>query len=457
MRGVVTIALALAICAACGPRQEPRKLSGKELMTPIEAAVGPLRVSAANPRYLETPAGKIVYLAGSYTWNNLQDWGATNPPPAFNFNGYVDFLVAHGHNFTRLLAWEQGSGVPWSGEQVWLAPLPYERTGPGTALDGQPKFDLTKWNEKYFDRLRGRVRQAERRGIYVSVMLFNGQATANAWKGHPFNAANNVNAIDGDANKNSEGEEVHTLANPAVTALQRAYIAKMVETLGDLGNVLWEVGNDPLPASREWQSAMATQIGEGRVLVDKAVFADTRDLADIGRHESRIWQAFLRGFNPVLLDPYRSTIENGVPVIREPAANALPQPDRASREWWPIRRSVGYTRWFASRIDLKAMTPRPELASTRYCLADPGRAYLIYLPPAEGVLTRVLGWWPRRVQLDLSNVSGTFATEWFDPATASFASGPQLAGGALRALPSPFGNRGAVLHVTALRSGSPAN
>jgi hypothetical protein len=54
-------------------------------------------------------------------------------------------------------------------------------------------------------------------------------------------------------------------------------------------------------------------------------------------------------------------------------------------------------------MDLAAMTPRPDLASTRYCLAHPGEEYLVYLP--EG----------GRVTLDLCDAAGEFAVEWYLP------------------------------------------
>ena len=86
---------------------------------------------------------------------------------------------------------------------VYDSPVPWQRTGPGNALDGKPKFDLTKFNPEYFTRLRERVVAAGRRGMYVSVMLFEGDVLHYAskpwcWDGHPFNAANNINGINGD-------------------------------------------------------------------------------------------------------------------------------------------------------------------------------------------------------------------------------------------------------------------
>jgi hypothetical protein len=52
------------------------------------------------------------------------------------------------------------------------------------------------------------------------------------------------------------------------------------------------------------------------------------------------------------------------------------------------RRALGDTRRFAERMNLAAMTPRNELASTRYCLAHPGHEYLIYQPKAGEAFTR---------------------------------------------------------------------
>ena len=60
------------------------------------------------------------------------------------------------HNFMRMWTWEL---VSWDtkangeGKHHTSAPQPYARTGPGMALDGKPKFDLTKFDPAYFDRL----------------------------------------------------------------------------------------------------------------------------------------------------------------------------------------------------------------------------------------------------------------------------------------------------------------
>ncbi|HEY5912070.1 MAG TPA: hypothetical protein VJA21_15815 [Verrucomicrobiae bacterium] len=71
-----------------------------------ESANGPLRVATVDPRYFTEGGGKAIYLTGSHTWANLQDIGLTNPPSAFDFAAYLDFLESHHHNFIRLWRWE---------------------------------------------------------------------------------------------------------------------------------------------------------------------------------------------------------------------------------------------------------------------------------------------------------------------------------------------------------------
>ncbi len=189
-------------------------------------ALGPLRVLKSNQRYFTDGSGRAVLLAGAHTWSNLQDNGLGDPPPRFDYEAFLDFLVANHLNFFRLWCWEQARWAPWvdSGDYYFFPGPPYERTGPGMALDGKPRFDLGRFNAAYFERLRERVSRAGERGVYVSVMLFNGWAIddehshlkrGNPWRGHPYNRANNVNGVDGDPNRNNGGEETHELLAPA--------------------------------------------------------------------------------------------------------------------------------------------------------------------------------------------------------------------------------------------------
>src|SRR5205814_7292840 len=126
----------------------------------------------------------------------------------------------------------------------------YERTGPGLALDGGLKFDLTRFNQAYFDQLRARVIQAGQRGIYVSLILFEGFSIhrkvrqVNPWLADPFQRDNNVNGINADPNGNGSGEEFFSLSYPSLTALQQSFVRRIVDTLNDLDKVRYAVSGE---------------------------------------------------------------------------------------------------------------------------------------------------------------------------------------------------------------------
>jgi Family of unknown function (DUF6298)/Putative collagen-binding domain of a collagenase len=443
----------------------------------VSPATGPLRVDASNPRYFTDGSGKAIYLTGSHTWNSLQDRGESYPPRPFDFAAYLDFLQDHNHNFIRLWVWENAKWAPWTKEAVFFEPLAYQRTGPGNAIDGRPRFDLTKLNEAYFQRLRARVVAARERGIYVSVMLFQGWSVdgkglhkGNPWPGHPFHKDNNVNGINGDKNGNGEGEEVHTLENPSVTRLQEAYVRKIIDTVNDLGNVLYEISNESADDATGWQYHMINYIHEyeaGKpkqhpVLMSiewernhpgknaelfrspaeaispnsdggykkdpppadgsKVIISDTDHLWGVGGDQGWVWKSFVRGLNPIFMDPYgRSGGSRG-----------------QDSKWELTRRNMGYTLAYARRMNLEAMEPRGDLASTSYCLADPASEYLVY-SPAGGSVT-----------VDLSAASGPLSVEWFNPRDGQTRPGGTTEGGASRTFRAPFPGD-AVLYIRRLK------
>jgi hypothetical protein len=438
---------------------------------------GPLRVSPTNPRYFTDASGRAIYLTGSHTWPNFQDVGATDPPAAFNWTGYLDFLVQHHHNVMKLWRWEQAK---WSSETptvIWIDPMPYLRPGPGTALDGKPKFDLTQFNPAYFDRMRQRVIQAGQRGIYVSIMLFDGWSVENKvfgihnpWDGHPLNSANNINGIDGDPNHDGEGLETHTLQVPAITAVQEAYVRRVVDAVNDLDNVLYEISNEShggngaeaweehmivfikqyeatkpkqhpvgmtslwpgennavlFASSADWIAPFgSTQdpviVGDGR----KVILYDNDHLCGLCLDEPWVWKSLTGGVNPMLMDPFDG---NYVPTAGNYNIN--------DPRWEIVRTNLGYARTFADRMNLIAMQPHNELVTAGTCLAHIGAEYLVYLP------------FGGTVSVNLTSASGTFTVEWFRPGTGQTTAGGTVVGGAPRSLnaPSPTSDE-AVLYL----------
>ncbi|MCA9266536.1 MAG: hypothetical protein KDA60_21900, partial [Planctomycetales bacterium] len=406
-------------------------------------ASGPLRPHPENPRYFTDGSGSAILLTGSHVWNNLVDMGRGVPPESFDFSAYLDFLARYHHNFIRLWTWDsttwntRANGKLGKDFVHHVAPLPWARVGQGKALDGQPQFDLEGFDEEYFERLSARVRAAGARGIYVSVMLFEGWGLMHgnkgrsapdgwAWRSHPFHPANNVNGIDASLADDPLSGRPHRLGNRAINDIQVKYIRHVVDTVNAFDNVLYEVineGGDPqwdwwvVRTVRDHESTKPKQhpigiTGHGAERLssmlaspadwispgrrdgfadnppawneNKVSVLDTDHVWGVGGNHAWVWKAFLRGHNPIFMDPYDGEVLG----------------TSFDERWEPIRRSMGWVRQLAERVNLLAMTPHDELASSKYCLADPQREFLVYVPGGS------------EVTVNLSTATGKLESQW---------------------------------------------
>jgi Family of unknown function (DUF6298) len=317
-------------------------------------APGPLVVSARNPRYFTVAgdaSGRAVYLAGSHIWQNFQDGiGPGRPcsdePERMDFGDYLDFLEERGHNFIRLWRWEQfRSYTAVADYHLCMLPQPWARTGPGEATDGKPRFDLERFDDAYFDRLRERVIAAGDRGMYVAVMLFEGwgihlSTAPDHVEGHPFHAMNNVNGVGIESILDYQVLPL----DPRVRELQEAYIRHVVDTVGDLPNVLWEVANE--------------SSGGGRVDLEFARSLAYQEVPDWG--DSTEWQYWVidtvkryeqqRGLQP---RPMGMTMQFPVPdqtKVNDPLWASRAEwisPGFEEPEWYPGKPELPESGWFA--------------------------------------------------------------------------------------------------------------
>jgi len=235
-------------------RQKDTHQASQQALKTSSTAAGPLMVSEVNPRYFIAASDteqKAIYLTGSHIWNNFHNGmgpGAecSDSPEEVDFDAYLQFLKEHNHNFIRLWRWEHfKSQAAGGGFHLCMTPQPWPRSSAQNAKDGKPKFDLDSFDPVYFDRLRERVIAAGKAGIYVGVMFFDGWAlhlspAPDNVQGHPFFGENNINDV---AIKSILDYQVLPL-NSRVEELQKKYIHKVIDTLHDLPNVLWEVANE---------------------------------------------------------------------------------------------------------------------------------------------------------------------------------------------------------------------
>lgn len=190
-------------------------------------------------------------------------------------------------------AWAPFNETPWS------------RTGIGEAQDRMSRYDLGRFNEWYFQRLRQFVEGADRRGLLLQnehYFQHNIIEEGAHWCDYPWRAANNVNNAElGFAERQQfAGDKRVYMAeafydvddNPAVRHYHELYIRKMVNTFQGLNGVIHSLGLEytgPLHFTRFWlqtvnaclEHQLVSLVGTKDVV--DAILSDpaTRDMVDI--------------------------------------------------------------------------------------------------------------------------------------------------------------------------------
>ena len=452
-----------------------KTMSRFESTSPIP---GRLKLHPTNSAYFQdTSTGSAVFLHGYDHFRSLQEFDNNGISP-LDFEAFLVQLKQYNHNFLRLWVWEHFwrkaenvKVVTDNQESVTLPPYVYKRTGPGTAIDGQPKFDLHVFDQSYFDRLRHRVMTAGRHGVWVSVMLFqgwslegSGKFSNSQWEGHPFHIRNNMNGIDGDSDQDGRGWDLHTRINPMVNAIHDAYVKKVIDTVGDLDNVLFEISNETIATTkigavhhvtqvRDWAyhwidfiHAYERERGYGphpvglssfRPLPDDVMSDDWNQYvfdspADYVSPNGTKWTGNERWKN----DPPAATGSkviiadtdhihpsmHGGPGMRSwlwrtftrgHSVNMVAGDPEQGHDWVTSEDSATMQAMsrYVARVNLARMRPQNFVSTTRYCLADPGEAYIVYQPTSglEGSL--------RGFPFEVNLPSGSFDYEWLNPET----------------------------------------
>jgi hypothetical protein len=458
---------------------------------------GPL-VASSNPNYFKDANGAVLILNGSQTWNTFQDWGSNGALQTLDFNAFVNFLTGHGHNLTLLWITEMPKfcnfpATASAPPDLIAGPLPWLRTGPGNATDGGLKFDLTKFNPDFFERLRTRAEALNHAGIYVGVYLFTGE-WLNIFRcpsdGYPYTGANNINGVDDGYTGGKKGTGSITMNAPnAITRFQDAYVEKMIDTLNDLSNVLWIVSEEAPADSTWWNNHQITHMrayeskkphqhpigyaaligstdatlynsdadwvapaarispakscgsGHPRCKVnvndsDHSYWEIWKDTPQVNRNYE--WENFMHGNQVLFMDPYVAYYPRESRNICVSPTNAICSgPDK---RYDNFRDNLGYILKYSRKLNLAKVTPSSALTSTGYCLAQTptvGAEYLVYAP-SGGAFT-----------VNLSAMAGSrrLSVEWFNPSTGVATAGDAIPAGSSSQLFTPPFSGDAVLYL----------
>ncbi len=197
-----------------------------------------LRIHPSNPKVLEYHGAARMLVCAT------EHYGAV-VNRAFRFERYLEEAAARSQTLTRLFLLFrelQTDRNPYSTIKPESPDFvaPFARTGPGAALDGEPRYDLSRWNPEYFDRLHRFLFLAHGLGIVVEVTLFSNTYAPHIWALNPLNARNNINGTE-----EIEWPEYLTLRHPELLRWQLTYARKVIEETRQYDNIVYEVCNEP--------------------------------------------------------------------------------------------------------------------------------------------------------------------------------------------------------------------
>jgi hypothetical protein len=218
-----------------------------------QPAYPPISLNELNPHYFTFRGQPTVLITSAEHYGAVMNLD-------FDYITYLNVLQSSGFNLTRIFVGdytETPRFFNYPTTQPMVVPTgrlitPWSRSStPGYARGGN-KFDLSKWDEAYFKRLKDFITQAGNRGIVVELTLFC-----------PY-YGNNLSPFNGDNNINGQSDVKVTLSNTRLVGYQTSMVQKIVTELKDFDNLYYEVCNEPYLGGGpiDWQDHMIQTIVE---------------------------------------------------------------------------------------------------------------------------------------------------------------------------------------------------
>ena len=229
------------------------------IVYPTIVQAEPIKLHPENPHYFLWRGKPTILITSGEHYG-----GVLNQD--FDYTKYFKTLESLGFNLTRTFSGAYCESVKsFNIQNNTLAPAknrlicPWARSEKPGYANGGNKFDLTKWDPAYFQRLRDFVGEAGKRGVVVELVLFCPFYEDEMWKLSPMNADNNINGIG-----KMQRTEVYTLKYPKLLTVQDAMVRRIVEELKDFDNLYYEICNEPYfgGVPLEWQAHIAKTITE---------------------------------------------------------------------------------------------------------------------------------------------------------------------------------------------------
>lgn len=386
----------------------------------------------------------------------------------FDFDRYFETLAKDGLNHTRLFSGNYREMQESFGIQAnTMAPAPNRYISPWIRSadpgyhHGGNKFDLSRFDPAYFERLHALMKSAKKHGIVVEFTLFCPLYGDPEWLSSPFKAENNINGIG-----KCPMDEVLSLKHPELVEVQEKFVRKVVAELNGYDNLYFEICNEPYvkKVPDDWQAHMVRVLAEvekelpNRHLISLNVANGRKKVTDppaevsifnfhycvppdvvamnyglgklIGENETGFrgpddflyrtegWDFMLAGGGLYNNLDYSFSVEHPTGDLR-----GYKSPGGGSPE---LRRQLGILKRFLEHFDFVHMKPARELVAatsvrlSHQALARPGHEYAIYFHvplknKAKDLSVQLKSNVKAVVTLDLP--AGEYEAEWVDPLT----------------------------------------
>lgn len=428
------------------------------LAAPCPAQSGSDRIQpySENPYYWQYEGKPVLLLGGSEDDNLFQ---------LPNLREHLDAIGAAGGNYIR----NTMSDRPDRGFEVY----PFRRLENG-------KYDLTQWNDEYWERFERMLRLTAERDIVVQIEVWDRfDYSRENWLPHPYNPKNNVN-YTGDQSGLANEYPQHPGANQqpfffttpdqrnnkTVLEFQRRFVDKMLSLTLDHGHVLYCIDNET-SGQEEWSTYWADYIrqraksrgagvcitemwddwnlrgGHHRRTLDHPQRYDFIDVSQNNHQKNQThWDNFQwvrqhiadapRPINTVKTygadaNKFGHTDQDGLErffrhVIGGAASARFHRPDSGLGLSEKAIAAIGAARKLESLIEMWNVQPSGDLLSDReddqaYLASSPGEAYALYFTDGG------------KVRLDLRNQEGAFQLRWIEVSTGDWGERQEIAAG----------------------------
>lgn len=444
-------------------------LTGLLLALSLTSGIAPIALHPDNPHYFLFRGKPAILLTSGEHYGAVLNTG-------FDTARYLKELQTRRFNYTRIFtgaycedpkSFNIRNNTLAPGPGAFVCPWARSIT-PGYA-NGGSKFDLARWDESYFRRLKSFCSDAGKRGIAIEISLFCPFYEESMWSLSPMNERNNVNGIG-----RSGREDVYALKHADLTDTQNALTRKMAQELAGFDNVIFEICNEPYfgGVTLAWQRHISGVLAEEerktgvRHLIAQNIANGSASVKDpdpevsvLNFHYASPPDAVARnsdlrrvigfdetGFKGSADLPYRTEgwdflmagggLYNNLDysfTVQSPQGAAEVTPPTPGGGGPDLRQQLSILQKFFTRLDFVKMHPAnelivaklPEGASARV-LAEAGRMYAAYIKSG------------RAESLTLDLPAGRYSPEWTHPKTGETERPPAIrhAGGRLE-LPVP--------------------